>query len=237
VGVFSLLLLDISEPASLHPIGNIVVAGVSGWPAPVPALDGNILYTGAADVIDRFGVVDISDPANPVLVNTIPTWSDGICGMSVTDRYLIATSCAGTGIRLYDLSDPLKPVEAGQFELSGLAHAVADDTLYVTDSDGIRVLNISDPAHPAEVGRLALPFGIGEMVAAGDALYMLAGDGIWALNVSDRTRPYLSGHLQLPRHDFVNFPSDCSHCQLRVDGDWLYVALGNAGLFVVQVEK
>jgi hypothetical protein len=232
-GVSAMRLWDTSEPASIRLIRNELISGISDS-APVPAPVGNVLYTkGVASAIDVFGVVDVSDPANPLLVNTIPTWSGGICGMLVSGSHLLTTPCSGTGIRLYDLSDPFKPVEAGDFELSDLARfAVAADTLYVTDSGGMRILDISDPAHPPEIGRLALPIGFGETVTAGDIIYNLAGDGIWAINISDRSRPYVSGHLQLPRY---NHQDDC--CNLSVDGDWLYVAAGDAGLFVLQVEK
>jgi hypothetical protein len=234
--VSAMRLLDTSEPASLRLIRNELIPGIGDWIAPVPALVGNVLYAtvpSASDVL--FGVVDMSDPASPRLVNTIPSRSEGICGMSVSGSHLLTALCGGTGV-LYDLSDPFKPVEAGHFELSSAPDmarfAVAGDTLYMTDSNGIRVLDISDPAHPAEIGRLALPIGFGEIVAAGDIVYILGGDGIWAINIGDRSRPYVSGHLQLPRY---NHQDGC--CNLSVDGDWLYVAAGDAGLFVLQVEK
>jgi hypothetical protein len=63
-------------------------------------------------------------------------------------------------------------------------------------------------------------------VAAGDTIYMRLSDGgFWALSISDRSHLYLSGYLSPSILDF------------GVDGDLLYLASGDAGLVIVQVEK
>jgi hypothetical protein len=142
-----------------------------------------------------------------------------------------------TRLQLFDVSDPLAPVEVGRLEpVVDLPYEVRDfvvagDTVYVA---GVRygeesrfelyVLDISDASHPTEIGRYELPESVTQMVAARHTLFLrLPERGIWALNISDRTHPYLSGSLSAAILDF------------SVAGDLLYLAAGDAGLLIVQI--
>jgi len=167
------------------------------------------------------GIFDMSDPADPVLANTIAAGSISIDDrMLATERYLIIAG--GMRLRFFDVSDPFKPVEAGQFRLSHLVQAVAmaGDTVYAADSGSIYILDLSDPARPAEIGRFALPFRVTKMVAAGDTVYLSTASEIWAMKVGDRSEPYLAGHFPFTGEDW------------GAAGDWLYVAGGDAGLYI-----
>jgi hypothetical protein len=250
-----MLVLDISQPASPRLVTEAGVRpGAGNWP--VPALAGNALYMPAGDTLQING---ISDPANPVLVNTItPAAGTFFQSASVSDRYLIASGPDSTTnavrLQLYDVGDPFQPVEVGQFQLPDpclLVTTMANDTLYIVTSDisqgnhYLYTLDLSNPAQPAAGGGFALPFGVQEMVAAGDTLYAIGSSrsdmpeppgGVWALDVSDPSQPYLAGQREL----LTNASPDvhgCRLCDLSVDGDWLYVAAGDSGLFVLQAVK
>jgi len=246
--------VDISDPANPRLVTDNL-EGVFYWPT--PALVDNVLFTGwLAATSDRptigggLGIVDISDPANPVLVTTVSMEGSIVMGLSATDRHLIVFSQKPyaytqestvfiTLLQIFDVSDPLTPVEVGRLEPAvdlpeqSWDFTVAGDTVYVASvraGEGneytLYALDISDPSHPAEIGRFELPGNVTRMVAAGDTIYMRLSDGgIWALNVRDRSHPYLSGHFPLPISDF------------GIDGDLLYLAAGDAGLYIVQVEK
>jgi hypothetical protein len=250
-----MLALDISQPASPRLVTEAGVRpGAGTWP--VPALAGNVLYMPAGDTLQ---ISDISDPANPVLVNTItPAAGTFFQSASVSDRYLIASGPDSTTnavrLHLYNASDPFRPVTVGQFQLPDpylLVTTMTDDTLYAITSDisqgnfYLYSLDLSDPAQPVAGGGFALPFGVQEMVAAGNTLYVIGAShldmpeppgGIWALDVSNHSQPYLAGQYQLLKNASPDVHG-CRLCDLGVDGDRLYVAAGDAGLFVLQAEK
>lgn len=231
--------VDISDPASPRlaagDLGVDNTEGVLYWPA--PALVENVLYTGVLTntpdglrIGGGFGIVDVSDPDKPALVNKVPMEGFTVSGMTVADRHLIVFS--DPRLRIYDVGDPFNPIELGGLDLS-LSHGetsleIVGDTVYVAtrlgDHPPLYAVDISDPSHPREIGRIELPGIVTRMVAAGDTIYMKLVDGrILAMNVSDPAHPYLSGHFPLPANDFA------------VDGDLLYLAA--EGLYIVQVEK
>jgi len=242
--------IDISRPLSPRLLTR-EEGGAGSYSVPVPAVVGNVLY---AQVDGGLGIVDMSDPANPVPVKTISTEGSWVTGLSATDRFLVVFSSKdgspqdpgiqlqGSRLQIFDVSDPLTPVEVGRLEPAvDLPEqvwdvTVAGDTVYAASVGAgeeneyneytLYALDISDPSHPVEIGRFELPGNATRMVAAGDTIYMrLSEGGIWALNVRDRSHPYLSGHFPLPISDF------------GIDGDLLYLAAGDAGLYIVQVEE
>jgi len=209
---------------------------------PTPARVGNVLYTRLWDE-QSIAVVDMSDPANQVVVNTLPLDGFAPVGVSATDRHLFVFSQKEfTRLQVFDVSDPLMPVEVGLLEpavdpseqVEGFA--VSGDTVYAASRRGVKsegfkftiyALDISDPSHPREISRFELPDDdfVTKLVPVGDTIYMrLYNNGIRALNVSDRFHPYLSGHFPFPINDFA------------VHGDLLYLAAGDAGLLIVQVK-
>ncbi len=251
--------VDISDPANprlaTDDLAQENAASVFYWPTPAQVDD--VLYTGLLSATPDgimmgggIGVVDISDPANPVLVDTVSMEGAMVMGLSTVDNHLIVISQRVyaqtdeatdyiTRLQIFDISDPLAPVEVGRLEPAVELpeqvwdFTVAGDTVYAAsvrygseNEYKLYVLDISDPVNPVEIGRFELPGNVTKMVAAGDTMYMrLSDSGVWALNINDRSHPYLSGHLRPSILDF------------GVDGDLLYLASGDAGLVIVQVEK
>ena len=225
----TIVILDISDPAKPRLIPNEGEV-IDHW-ATVPALNGNVIYT---PVAGGLGIFDMSDPAHPVRVSTLP-WKEGIAHIAISDRYLIIRPYSGTAWVLYDLSDPLRPVEVGLIEDQFRVFAVVGNKLFFvpgwdtapTDATTLIIQDISDPAHPGEIGRLDLSFHPHEMVSVGDTLYLLMGGGEWAesmsaVNVGDAAHPHLEWNLPLRVNDF------------GVDGNLLYLAAGEAGLVILQ---
>jgi hypothetical protein len=223
--------VDISEPANPRLIENKGQV-IDHWET-TPALNGNVLYS---PVADGLGVFDMSDPANPVLFSTLP-WQEGIAHISISDRYLFVRPYSGTAWLIYDISDPLQPVEAGSLVDQGV-FAVLGNTLFLvpgldfvsTDASTLIVQDISDLSQPAEIGRLDLPFHPYEMVLVENTLYLSMGGGEWAeilsaVDVSELSHPQLKWNLPLRVNDF------------GADGSLLYLAAGEAGLLILRDEK
>jgi hypothetical protein len=225
-GCSPMLTVDISKPIEPVLIENEGEA-IEHW-LTVPALNGTVIY---APVPNGLGVFDMSDPANPILFSTLP-WDAGISHLSISDRYLIVKAYSSTIWVLYDLNDPLRPVEVGRLEGEFRAYAVAGNTFFYVSSDtnSLVALDLADPVHSSEIGRLDLPFHPHELVPVEDTLYLSIGggewaEGIWAVNVSDAAHPYLEWNLPLRINDF------------GVDGNLMYLSAGEAGLLVLQIEK
>jgi hypothetical protein len=142
-------------------------------------------------------------------------------------------------LQVYDVSDPLAPVEVGRLEPAvDPPERVEDltmsgDTVYAAGSrDGVTytiyALDISDPSHPAESWRMELPAPnfVTKMVSTAETVYLRLNSGsLLAMNIREGTFPYLGGGFPLRVSDFA------------VGGDRLYLAAGDAGLVVLQVDQ
>jgi hypothetical protein len=132
--------------------------------------DGKHLYLGTGGGGDRMYAVDISDPANPVVtdslmantrrVNDIMTTADG--------KYLVHTregaSDRVNGIVIASLEDPAHPKKISEFTtgVTGGVHSAFIYTqpkygthIYLTnDATGVlHIVDINDPYHPREAAR------------------------------------------------------------------------------------
>ena len=231
--------VDISDPAS----PRLITEGQGAyfyWPT--PALVDNVLFTRLLDgmsIVEGLAIVDMGDPANPELTSTLSLEGFEPTGLSAAGTHLLVFSYKDFArLQVFDASDPLAPIEVGRLEPAvDLPEQVADfavsgDTVYAAGSrDGVTytiyALDISDPTHPAGIWRIEMPApeNVTKMVLTGDTVYLRLNSGsLLALNISDETLPYLAGNFPLRISDFA------------VDGDLLYLAAGDAGLVVLQVD-
>ena len=113
---------------------------------------------------------DVSDPANPVLTDSLTVDARVINSVKVSrnGKWLAATREGATdrrnGIVLYSLVDPAHPKPISEYTetvTSGVHNVfwATDSILYLTnDGTGdMNILDVSDPHHPKEIGRWGLP--------------------------------------------------------------------------------
>jgi hypothetical protein len=128
---------------------------------------GNVLYV--STVSDRVYTFDITDPANPVLadsivvdarhINDVSTTSDGRIGVITREN----ASSRVNGIVFLDLSQPLHPKVLSEYTSTvtgGVHSAFVDGTyVYLTDdaTGSLRVVDFRDVKQPREVARWELP--------------------------------------------------------------------------------
>lgn len=130
---------------------------------PQVAVAGNLAVIANSE--DGMSVVDISDPANPlVLGHYTPSGSAVVTDVALQgNRAGLLTTVDGQG-RLYllDLTDPANPAELGSVDTPGDARHLSlhDTTAFVADgAAGVQVLNIANPAAPQELGKIESPAG------------------------------------------------------------------------------
>jgi hypothetical protein len=125
------------------------------------AVSGNYAYIGGTRTNEAAGikVVDISDPANPVLAATIP--ASNFTGVLKLIGHRLYSANGGNGMTITDISDPLNPVPLGRlvdFQVFGLD--VQGDFVYTAGEwYGMTVWDFSNPANPVELGNFQDQYG------------------------------------------------------------------------------
>jgi hypothetical protein len=125
---------------------------------------GNAAYLGTF-MDDKLRVYDISDPANPVLTDSIQVDARRINDVMANpeEGFAIMTREGAAnrvnGIVILDIADPLHPKVAGEYTATvpGGVHTtwIVGELVYATHNGtgDMRIIDVSDRANPKEVGR------------------------------------------------------------------------------------
>ena len=118
-------------------------------------------YLFVADGTAGLTVVDVTDPANPVLCSnnlvlddSDPLTYDCAVGIELSGNYAYL-GVGAYGFAVADISDPENPVEIGHVYTASTAKklALTGNNAYVADfSNGLVVMNILDPYAPSIIG-------------------------------------------------------------------------------------
>ncbi len=117
-------ILDVSNPISPTVLGSYP----SPWPITSMASVGNYLYIAN---LQGFYIVDVSTPSSPQGITFYPV--NGCEDMFIIgDRMYVAV---GVGVLIFDISEPVRPVQIGQGKLpsSGTNVVVVGQHIYMTD--------------------------------------------------------------------------------------------------------
>ncbi len=122
---------------------------------------GNILY--AAHIIDGFfSIVDVSDPANPLLLGTrtTPTTFTHNCWLDDTGNYLFTTDeTVNSFVASYDVTDPTDINELDRLQTAPGSNAIVHNTYWLNDyvvqsyyTEGVSIYDVTNPHNMVEVG-------------------------------------------------------------------------------------
>ncbi|MGB3716811.1 MAG: hypothetical protein WA996_20525 [Candidatus Promineifilaceae bacterium] len=230
--------LDISDPADPqflrtpeegeHYVDSLLATILHGNVMYTTILDGN--QDGAA--VGVVGVIDLKDPANPILTAALEIGGWQVLGLTLSGDTLYALSLGETNrIHLFDISDPLEPRPSGILALPEGASrmAMAGDMLFAScdgySCQNLYSIDVTDPDNPVVTDSRPLPFGVQEMITGENGVIFLvtSDDGTWVLDASEPDRLHLSGRLPLTG-------------RLEINGDMIYAAAGDGGLYVIQLE-
>jgi len=170
-------------------------------------------------------VIDVSDPAAPVVLSSIdtPGWANDV---EVVDGLAYV---AGDALRIIDVSNPAAPVEVGSIDVPGSARAVdvVGGLAYVMAGDTLRVIDISNPEAPFERGSLPLlsSYERSADIEVVDGVAYVAVEatgypkvGFTGLRVIDVSNP--AAPIEQSTIDILGNPSD-----VEVEGGLAYVAV------------
>jgi hypothetical protein len=161
------------------------------------ALAGDIVF--AAGGADGLHVLDLSNPADPRLVDTLPLTDARALDV---DGPLLCVADAGAGVVVVDISTPSAPTVVGTVGLPGSAVDVdvAGSRAYVANRDiGLVIVDVTHPAAPAVLGIENTP-GAVVSVAAREPLVFAADEtnGLRIVNVADPSAPFIVKTVAVP---------------------------------------
>lgn len=176
---YELVVLDLADPTQPQWVTALPI------PANDIALAGRYAY-----VVGRnsFAVVDVDEPARPLLVYTLALPDTG-AAVVVTTAY--AYVAVYGDLYTIALADPTKPVIIGvnrlAVRITGMA--TADNELYLVTDDDFQRLEISNPAQPIRLELIANPrFSYGPVIVD-DTIYFGSKTAIWMKGVGSAMAP------------------------------------------------
>ncbi len=218
----SVIILDITDPASPQELGTISTLGLMRD----FSHGGDHLY--AADWDFGLRVFSIADPSDPVTLGSLQL--EGLLwGIDVVDEtaYL---ACGDRGIKVVSLAEPGNPVQIGETSIPGYATnvAVVDTFAVVTEQNsGLRIFSVSDPALPREIGAIDLAGTSWDVVLAEKhAFVAVGGSGLEIVSLSDPANP-----IKVGSYNTTGFSRG-----IGIAGDRVYLANGGSGIRVISVE-
>jgi hypothetical protein len=228
-----LKVVDVSNPSDVVEIGNMTFVP-SHLPLSVTAVASTGDYAYVAQAPFGFAGVDIeivnvADPTNPVHAATYNDANNlvGVTAMQVVGD-LLYTVKDGFGLRIYDVSTPLAPFPAANYN-SGSATACAVDgqVTYLALNAGVFVLDTSASPTITKIGEYITPGSAASLALdpVDDRLYVADdGSGLLVLDVSTPSTPVKLG-------DVTSFTTARD---VAVSGGFAYVA-GTNEIHIIDV--
>jgi len=196
-GARGLVSVEVGNPSapSLPAIDDVVLGHLPDvGPGPV-AVAGNLAYTCDTE----FRVIDVTDPAAPTVLASVPTLFTSSTSMAVDGNLVFVDGDAApeTDIAIFDVSDPGNPVLASYAagNTSGAGPITADNGIaYLGRYGKVIVIDATDPTAPVRRADIA-PGSMCYGVAARDGLlYAFAsrsvgGYELYVIDVHDPRQP------------------------------------------------
>jgi hypothetical protein len=180
-------LSDKTSPAALWVVGDYY--GEVMFPLFVQGL---YAYTGHSL---GFGVVDISDPANPSLIGVLPQCFPKDIWVAGSRAY----TTTGYWFQTVDVSDPYNPYLVNTVGYSNGTQDIEVSGSYAYMVNGhfsspgfLQIIDISNPSYPQRISRYYLEEGSLGLDVVDSLAFMVSGDGdgLRILNVKDPLHPH-----------------------------------------------
>jgi hypothetical protein len=178
-------IVDVSDPTSPVEIGRALLPSVPN----ALAFRDNVVYIGTD--ADGVHVVDITNPAQPVLIGELG-------GTEVRSLVVDGTRLYAhiDGVTIFDVSIAASPVELANLPMTVEGLAATADRLYVAAAnEGLRIVDVSNPSAPSELGNSDLGSAVFSVAASGDYAYVTTWQEMHVIDVSNPSQPDPIGTL------------------------------------------
>jgi hypothetical protein len=191
-----LIIVDVANPTAPSLLGSVELPQ---YPQGVTVKENLAYVAGGYDSGQGVGyvfVVEVADPARPVLRTTIRTRSTAhSVTLNGTRAYV---SVEHAGVDVFDLSgDPVNPLFIGSFEMEGGARSatVNGDTACVVGDSWLKLVDIRNPPQSPIIGTYKTNGEAADVQLEGSLAYVGNGYSLTILDVSDPSSPsYVGGH-------------------------------------------
>lgn len=221
-------IFDVSDPTA--PVQVAQMNDVPGFDVKVYQ---NYAYTVTGGSNGSGNIIDITDPANPVVAATFPSSHN----ITITDNGLLIAEAPG--LRIYSLANPLSPQllwQGGTFSEGHDATVVGNMLYDFHGRENTNIYDISSPAEPILRGIISdptiaynhsgFPVGNGDVLLVADELARTGTADITVWDISDLSNPTRIGEY---RDD-----SAIVH-NIFVIGNLAYVSYYSAGFRIFDV--
>lgn len=134
-----------------------------------------------------------------------------------------------SGLRIVDISNPVKPLETGFYDSPGYARGVAvlNHVAYLADGPfGMKIVDISDKRSPRETGTVYDKNYAFDVAVAGKHAYIAAaGAGLLIADITSAQEPKEAGGCRTPGYAFG----------IAVSGNTAFIADGREGVRIIDV--
>jgi len=187
VGILCLLMAGWGAVPGQGPVEFVRVGAYGSGPYFDVAKSGNYVFCAARS--GGVDVIDVQNPAQPLFVGRIA--ESRATGVFVLDNRLYVT---GSGLGIWDISNPLAPVQLGRYDgtvLSGGGYDlfVADPIACLVDFTGLHLIQVSDPQAPEPVGFYPLSGANDVYVVGSMAFVCSSAEGLHIVDLEDPANP------------------------------------------------
>ncbi len=135
-----------------------------------------LMYTEWDEELNGFEIIDLSNPANPILISE---WQEECFpgSIKVVNNHLFLTT--NKGLMVFDVSDPSNPQKINVYKKHlNMRDIFIDGNLaYITFDNGLIIFDITNPERIVKVGKKKIFFegngGFSELVVENDIVYAL----------------------------------------------------------------
>ena len=187
-----------------------------------------ILFKNSVNKTGKLVVIDISNPASPVVQSTFNNINDAPEDLEIKGNFAYV-ACDSWGIVVLDIQDLSSPVFSGSFgEAVSSSISISGDYLYYVDyKNKFHVVDISTPASPVEISSIQTIEGrYADIAISGNFVYLASQEvGIQVFDISDKKNIKLVGEIDTP-----------SVAQkIKISGNFAYILDKAFGLYLVSI--
>jgi hypothetical protein len=203
-------------------------------------LAGNYLLVGdAGNVPQGLKILDISDPADPTLVNYIssyqgqesPGYTFKISSIAVSDDFVAISTACNNGLLTFNFTNPATMAYNGaNYAVNYRDMVISDPYLYTVENTNFHIHQINPDGTISgfsSMGSLPISGGGKRVTVQGPYAYILTGNGLRIAKFADRTMPALCGYIA---HSGANENA-------VLDGNYYYIANGNSGISIIEITR